>query len=201
VTDSINGEPVGEHPSSEEVAAYLSNALTANDSATLEAHLAVCLQCRREVTSARRLIRSHASPTLIRWVAPAAAAAAVLAVVLLSPLRSARLETPSKRATEDAAVSATMPKIRIVSPASGDTVKGSQVVFVWQGVRNASLYRLTLTDAGGSAVWTRDTSDTTLTLPASLSLGKGQNYFWFVDALGADGTAVTTGTHRFTAGH
>lgn len=200
MTDSFNGESVGEHPSSEEVAAYLSDALTANDRATLEAHLAVCQQCRREVTSARRLIRSHGSPRVLRWAVPAAAAA-VLAVVLFSPLPSGRLDTSSKRATEDAAVSATMPKIRIVSPASGDTVKGSQVVFVWQGVGNASLYRLTLTDASGSAVWTRDTSDTTLTLPASLSLAKGQSYFWFVDALGADGTAVTTGTHRFTAGH
>jgi hypothetical protein len=107
----------------------------------------------------------------------------------------------AKRAAEDAAVSATMPKIRIVSPASGDTVKGDQVVFVWQRVGNEPLYRLTLTDATGRAVWTRDTSDTTVTLPASSPLAKGQSYFWFVDALGSDGTALTTGVHRFTTGH
>jgi hypothetical protein len=200
VTESLNGESVGEHPSSEEVAAYLSNALTANDRATLEAHLAVCAQCRREVTSARRLIRSQGSSTALRWAVPAAAAA-VVAIVLLSPLRSGRVETLAKRAAEDAAVSATMPKIRIVSPASGDTVKGDQVVFVWQRVGNEPLYRLTLTDASGHAVWTRDTSDTTVALPTSLSLAKGQSYFWFVDALGADGIALTTGTHRFTTGH
>jgi anti-sigma factor ChrR (cupin superfamily) len=201
LTDSLNGEPVGEHPSSEEVAAYLSNALTPNDRAILEAHLAVCPQCRREVTSARRLIRSHASSTVVRWAVPAAAAAAVLAVVLLSPPKSDRLEVASRRAAQDAAVSATTPRISIVSPASADTVNGSQVVFVWQKVGKDLLYRLTLTDASGNAVWTKDTPDTTLTLPASLSLGKSQNYFWFVDALGADGTALTTGTHRFTTEH
>jgi hypothetical protein len=200
VTDSFNGEIVGEHPSSEELAAYLSNALTANERAKLEAHLAGCRQCRREVTSARQLLRSHGLPTARRWVVPAAAAA-VLAVVLFSSLRPTRMETSSKRGAEDAAVSATMPKIRIVSPASGDTVNGGQVVFVWQRAGNELLYRLTLTDASGRTVWTRDTSDTTLTLPASISLGKRQNYFWLVDALGADGTAITTGTHRFTAGH
>ena len=200
MTDSFNGEIVGEHPSSEELAAYLSSALTADERAKLEAHLAACRQCRREVTSARRLLRSHRSSTALRWAVPAAAAA-VLAVVLLSPPRSARMETSSTRATEDAAVSATMPKIRIVSPASGDTVNGGQVVFVWQRAGSEPLYRLTLTDASGRTVWTRDTSDTTLTLPASISLGKRQNYFWLVDALAADGTAITTGTHRFTAGH
>jgi anti-sigma factor ChrR (cupin superfamily) len=198
VTDSLNGDSLGEHPSSEEVAAYLSDALTANERTTLEAHLAVCPQCRREVTSARRLIRSHRSPMVRRWVVPAAAAAAVLAVVLLSPLRSARVERTASRAAEDAAVSATMPKIRIVSPVSGDTVSGSRMVFVWQKVGDASVYRLTLTDASGSAVWEKDGPDTTLALPANLSLAKGQHYFWFVDALGADGTALTTGTHRFT---
>jgi anti-sigma factor RsiW len=197
VTDSLNGEDLGEHPSSEEVAAYLSDALSVADHATLEAHLAVCPQCRREVTSARRLIRSHRSPPVRRWIVPAAAAA-VLAVVLLAPLRSSRVETTASRAAEDAAVSATMPRIRIVSPGSGDTVGGTRVVFVWQKAGNASLYRLTLTDASGSAVWAKDGPDTTFALPPNLPLAKGQNYFWFVDALGADGTALTTGTHRFT---
>lgn len=201
MTDSLNGDIVGEHPSSEDLAAYLSNTLTANERAKLEAHLAACRQCRREVTSARRFIRSRPSPPVLRWGVPAAAAAAVLAVVLLSPLRSGRLETSVKRAGEDAAVSAMMPRIRIVSPASGDTVKGSQVVFVWQSAGNKPLYRLTLTEASGSAVWTGDTSDTTLALPASVSLGRGQNYFWFIDALGADGDAITTGAHHFTVGY
>jgi hypothetical protein len=201
VTDSLNGEELGEHPTSEEVAAYLSYALPANDRAMLEAHLAVCPQCRREVTSARRLIRSQSSPTVRRWIVPAAAAAAVIAVVLLSPLRSGRLQTISQRAAEDAAVSATMPTIRIVSPASGDTVNRSRVLFAWQSVKAAPLYRLTLTDASGDAVWTKDTSDTTVSLPATVSLGDGKNYFWFVDALVADGTTLTTGSHRFTTEH
>ena len=197
MTDSLNGEDLGEHPTSEEVAAYLSDALSADERTTLEAHLAVCPQCRREVISARRLIRSHYSPPVRRWIIPAAAAA-VLAVVLLSPLRSGRVATTGSRAAEDAAVSATMPKIRVVSPAGGDTISGAHVVFVWQKAGNAALYRLTLTDASGSAVWAKDGPDTTLALPANVSLAKGQNYFWFVDALAADGAALTTGTHRFT---
>lgn len=201
VTDSLNGEDVGEHPSSEEVAAYLSNALSGKERTELEAHLAVCRQCRREVTSARRLLRAPLSPRVPRWIIPAAAAAAVLAFVVLSPLRSHRLETASTRATEDAAVSVTAPRILVIFPANGDTVRPKQVVFAWHRATNAPLYRVTLSDASGAAVWTGDTADSTITLPASVTMEKGRNYFWFVDALGADGTAITTGTNRFTVGY
>lgn len=201
MTDSLNGENVSEHPSSEEVAAYLSNALSTKELTELEAHLVACQQCRREVTSARRLLRAPVSPRVPRWIMPAVAAAAVLAVVVLSPLRSPRLETASTRAREDAAVSVTTPRIRIVSPVNGDTVRAKQVVFAWQRAANAPLYRVTLTDAGGAAVWTGNTSDTTITLPAGVSIEKARNYFWFVDALGPDGTAVTTGANRFTVGY
>jgi len=90
------------------------------------------------------------------------------------------------------------PGLRALAPVDRDTVEGSGLAFAWSSQPGRSLYRLTLTDASGRALWLRDTPDTTLALPVDVSLSGGVTYFWYVDALDADGRSVTTGTRRFT---
>lgn len=195
MTDPHNGEPVSEHPASEEIAAYLSDALTASDRAQLEAHLADCRSCRHEVTAARRLLRVPASRNRLRWAVPAVAAAALAGIVVVSSspdMPFGRGELVRGEQGTDA------PMIQAMSPANGETVDRGAVVFVWRHQIGNPLYRLTLTDGSARVVWTIETSDTTLTLPGDVSLAPGRTYFWLVDALGADGRSLTTGNQRFS---
>jgi hypothetical protein len=88
-------------------------------------------------------------------------------------------------------------RIGVVAPVEGAIVGTAPLVFVWRDQTGKPLFRFTLTDATGGEVWTRETGDTTVTLPASVSLAPGRTYFWTVDALGSDGRSLTTRNHRF----
>ena len=62
------------------------------------------------------------------------------------------------------------------------------------------LYHLTLTDPAGHALWLHETSDTAVAPPPNVSLTPGRTYYWYVDALDAGGSSLTTGTRRFMLG-
>jgi len=64
-------------------------------------------------------------------------------------------------------------------------------------VDSGSRYLIRVTDERGAAVWSTETGDTSVILPAEIALLSGRQYYWYVDALGADGRSLTTGTHRF----
>jgi hypothetical protein len=51
----------------------------------------------------------------------------------------------------------------------------------------------------GEPLWTLDTSDTSVTIPASVLLQVGRTYFWRVDAV-HDGVAATSGVIPFSIG-
>jgi hypothetical protein len=198
VTDPFSGEPMSQHPATEAIAAYLSGTLSPPEQTTLETHLAHCRPCRQEVTSAQRLIRSRTPRGRWLWVAPVAAAA-VLGVVLLGrwPRVPGSVNEPVRSGEEAGPEDAL--KLRALAPADRDTLSVRGLVFTWASQAGRPLYRLTLTDGSGHAVWLRDTSDTTLALPAEVSLDRGRTYFWYVDALDAEGRSLTTGTLRFTS--
>jgi hypothetical protein len=198
VTDLHSGEPLSEHPTAEDVAAYLSAALPPGDRAALEEHLAECRECRQQVTSARRLLRQHRAPKRAAWLIPAAAAAVlVLAMLFRAPggFRPGPEPIRSGQGTEGTEAAS---RIAVLAPADGDTVGLGAVVFVWRGQPGKPRYQFTLTDGSGRAVWTGATTDTTLTLPPAVSLDRGRTYFWTVDALSVDGRSLTTRNHRFS---
>jgi len=184
------------HPSPEQIAAYLSNALAPIERAAMEAHLARCRACRRQVTSAHALLRAR--PRSIRWIGLAAAAA--LALVLLRPWASRDTSAggPDIERARPAA-SAGSQAISALTPPDGDTVAAAGARFSWRGPRPELLYHLTLTDPGGRAVWATETRDTTVVLPPNVHLVPGARYFWYVDALGTDAASWTTGTRVFVA--
>jgi hypothetical protein len=88
-----------------------------------------------------------------------------------------------------------MPRIDVVTPVDGATIAPHQVRFQWRS-RAADSYRITLLTETGEPLWTEETSDTALTLPATITLEVGRLYFWRVDAV-ADGVSATTGIHKF----
>jgi hypothetical protein len=69
---------------------------------------------------------------------------------------------------------------------------------VWSSLGGRSLYRLTLTEGSGRAVWLHETSDTSAVVPGDVGLVLGERYYWYVDALDSSGASLTTGTRRFT---
>jgi putative zinc finger protein len=183
-----------DHPGPENIAAYLSGGLGVDDRARLEAHLARCRACRRQVTSAHALLRSRPRP--MRWVA--AAAVAALAIALIGPWSFRGANRPTSPDIERAAPGGTeTPAIVALTPIDGDTISATTAVFAWRPHGRDVLYRLSVTDGQGRAVWTTDTADTSIALPPNVRLTSGTRYYWYVDAVGANAVSWTTGTRVF----
>jgi hypothetical protein len=93
------------------------------------------------------------------------------------------------------------PALVAVAPVDGHMIRPDSsrpTRFIWKRDAPDAGYRLTLTDEGGSVRWSIDTSDTTVTLPDSVPLQRGQTYYWYIDALGGDGGTRTSGPRRLS---
>lgn len=157
-------------------------------------HLASCAHCRRVVASLAAALddpsvlaaAERGSRTARRWsrfVIPVAAAAA-LAITVLG--RYAGGDGPSVMHRAPAVTPLIRPEA--ISPVGvGDHVEQVR----WRTVPGAELYRVTLFQADGSALYEIETRDTTVALPDSLRLMRGSSYFWRVEA--------RTGWNRWSA--
>ena len=185
------------HLSDADLAGYLDHDLTPDERRNVETHIDRCATCRGELIALSRVVHAKStepqrSGLRARWWIPAAAAAAVIA--LLAPrltMRTPDVESiPRTRRVIDVEG---RPGLAIVSPSDG-AVTGGPLVFTWRA-GSADVYRITLLTESGDPVWTTDTSDTTVALPDSVPLQPGRAYFWRVDGIG-NGIAATTGVHR-----
>jgi Putative zinc-finger len=185
------------HPDTEDIAAYLNRSLPSAAHSDLEAHLASCRSCRREVISARRLVQAASLRSRWPMIVPAAVAALLALTLAGRAVLVPTVHRPGVRGPAAAAGTEKVPTIPAFSPPEGRSVPVGTVRFTWGGQLDQPLYRLTLTDGSGKALWVRDTGDTTLAVLADVALAPGRTYFWYVDALDANGEALTTGTRRF----
>jgi Putative zinc-finger len=187
-----------QHLTAEDVAAYLDRRLAADELTGLEAHLADCRQCREEAAAVKRMLIDRPIGRPI-WLVPIGlAAAAALAIAMLNVSSDPgspeeRLRTPGVTLPAES-----LSQIAVLSPADGDTIEAGTPAMLWSAVAGEPTYRLTLTDASGQPVWTTTTTDTSVTLPPNVILQPRKRYFWYVDALRADGRAASTGVRRFT---
>jgi len=178
------------------VAAYVERRLDDDERAVVEAHLATCAVCRREVVEVSRLLlkRRRASQFL-----PAAgiAAAALLALVAGVSLIGGPTKTGSEPTIR--AHSSSVPALTAVEPAPDVSLSvGDEIRFVWSAADAGSTYRLTVVDESGEPVWSAETSDTVALLMAQAAPVRAGTYFWFVDALASDGSTLTSGARRFS---
>jgi hypothetical protein len=120
------------------------------DRVTLEGHLADCRFCRHEVTSARRVLSRLESRRRLWRVAPMAAAAAI-ALFVFVPRRDTDPSSELMRAPDSADASLGRELIGVLAPQNGTTVAQGPVIFSWRSAGPRLLYRLTVTEAGGSS--------------------------------------------------
>jgi len=184
-----------QHLTPEELGAYLSNSLTDADRASVERHLAACDECRSELIEGQRAIATASSARPARRsgiYAIGLAAAAVVAFAFWPRSDVTRDQATIERNTNppDAGT------VTIVSPAPSAEIADSGAAFVWRH-NDGSSYKITVTDAAGRPLWSETTADTTAVPPSSLSLARGEQFFWYVDALKSDGSSVTSGVNSF----
>jgi len=183
------------HLTDEEVAGYIDRSLTAPERDEVDGHLASCAECRAEVRAAAQIVRDQGRRAMCIRGSVLAAAAAAVALIVTNPFAQDETRNPTLRGP-DAPLDVGDRLVTVVSPAEGASVQRTGLTFVWRPVEADARYRFTLTNVLGDDIWSADTRDTALMVPADVSLEPGERYLWYVDALLLDGRSVTTGTRR-----
>lgn len=185
-----------DHLTPETVAAWLDNRLSDGERAAAEVHMASCARCRQEIVELQALLaaspvtRSHR-----RILYPLAAAAALMLAIGIPAARTAWFG--SAPAPVDRTPPGGSARLLTIAPAADAALDGVPT-FSWHAADAGSRFKLTLVDDQGATLWSVDTGDTVVTLPPDIALVSGRTYFWYVDALGADGRSMTSGAQRFT---
>ena len=152
------------------------------------AHLLSCARCRSVVQAAGRLLADAAlAPELSgaaraatgrrwrRWSWPLGLAAAAALVLLLVPRHGDDGGAPGLRDTTQASAGAPVP----IAP-RGPVTRVERLI--WSRVPRVERYRSRLYDNEGGVLWTAETADTAVALPASVVLAPRVTYFWKVEA-------------------
>jgi anti-sigma factor RsiW len=166
------------HLEPDDMASLLDGNATAAARGRIEAHLAECAECRRELVQLDDIARTVPARRS-RWLVPLAATAAAAAVLLVIVVPRAGRDGDNEPVRHrEPAVSATAAPVTL-SPrgvvAAVDTLR-------WSRVPGADRYRMAIYDAGGTLVWEVTTADTGAAFPDSVTLEPGRPYFWSVRA-------------------
>ena len=165
-----------QHLQPDQVAAYVDGSLAGEVRPRVQAHLALCADCRGELVDVARIVGTLPGRRLVRrrvWI-PAAAAAA-LALFLARPV-----ETPSPTESGHRQTAVLTPGApRAILPA--DTVRSARSL-IWSSVAGADRYRLRLFDASGTVIWEAEIPDTLAALPDTVRLAVRRSYYWKVEA-------------------
>ena len=191
------------HLSEATIASYVDDALDAGARAAADRHLATCAACRAELSGVTDLVvglasagRNGSRRTVGRMLAAGAlAAAAVVGVLFVSPVRP-----PERAATAERTTRPTAATLEIVEPHVATSTVGAlrDGHIVWRSVEPQATYRVVVTDTTGATRWSVDTPDTAIAVPPSARLAAGARYYLYVDALRTDGWSLPTGPHVFT---
>jgi hypothetical protein len=160
-------------------------------------HLNECAECRDRLAAVAKLMDDSVVAREIELVAPAkvfplrrwtpprwaavtmVAAAAGLAIVLLTPTRSGiqRLQNVPSEVRREGTLTTTAPP-QILSPRG---FAGSNDSLRWTTVVGADLYRVQIWNRDGTIVWSTETRTTSVPVPSQL-IAAGGSYLWEVKA-------------------
>lgn len=186
------------HLDADLVAAYLDGGLPDSERESLEAHLYECDECCEEVAVLDGTVRTTPrSPFLRRYLAPVAAAAAILAAVLVA---RPWLESPGTPGVVpevlERAPDMESTRIEALSPDPGAVVELGSAMLGWRSGGDGARYQITVTTVEGDSIWVATTADTMAALPAGTLEPDGE-YLWYVDAILPDGRTASTGVSHF----
>lgn len=187
-------------PSASEVAAFIDGTLADGDRERVETYFADNPSSRRELIQASKIVSTLPAERGrdTRWAQISGlVAAAAVAVILLRPggLPPKPVSSPSgQRGVLEETQSVT-----VVAPGAELTAGGARRAFVWRSIEGAT-YRLVVSDAAGKTILRQNTSDTTVSVPASFDVLGAGTYYWTVDASAPDGSSITSGVREFTIG-
>jgi len=163
------------------LADFVDGRLSPEARAPVVAHLLTCARCRGVVTATSGFAADAAALSRgagrrwRRWSLPLGLAAAAALVVLLLPRGADDGSSPGLREPTDTSVVAPLP----IAP-RGAVPRVDRLV--WSSVPRVERYRLRLYTGDGDVLWTKETTDTSVTLPNSVVLSPQVTYFWKVEA-------------------
>jgi len=172
-------------PPDDQIAALAEGSLDVEERDALLPHVGSCSHCRALLASLSRarssLVGAKQLDVLgrpgdvvkrgVRWrsiMIPVAAAAVLLLMIWSRAERSPLREPP-----------ATLQAPRPIRPVAQVAAPTS---LVWSSIPQAGRYRVTIFDREGGVVWETQTADTSVSLPDTVHLGYGVEYYWKVSA-------------------
>ena len=162
-----------------DLAAYLDRTLSAEHRATVEDHLALCDECRRELRDINSILRS-ARPKRRRLARIGPVVAAAAAIILLIAVPRGPSPSDVDPAHRDAPVSVDQrPSIGVATVIPDQP---GAYLLSWSRIDRADRYRVSIFDATGTVAWRTETRDTSAILPPSAGLTIKNRYLWRVDA-------------------
>lgn len=192
MTTEHTGDPTGDrevHVTIELLSQYLDQMLAPADRSAVEAHLAECGACRSELIEVHRVLRGTVNRRRTgRW---AFGLAAAIAMLIVGWRMSADGPAPDRFRADPAETS-----IAAVAPAADAELPGAGLTFRWRSVGPDAQYHLTISYPNGTPVWRSITGDTALRPPDSIVSRLSGPYFWTVDAIRIDGTAISSDPRR-----
>jgi hypothetical protein len=183
------------HIGADELAAYLDRTLPDADRRRVEAHLSSCDECRAELIASRDAVASapcRKSPSFRSWGVIGTAVAAAAVIIATSIISRSRPDRSIERDPNVAAAAVT-----VASPADGSSLGADRIV-AWHRLADNTSYRITVADQSAQPIYTTTVRDTSAVIPPSIALARGGKYFWYVDAIRADGTTATSGLKSFS---
>jgi hypothetical protein len=157
------------------------------------AHTAACGFCRAQVAAAALALGSApVAAEIARLNRPVwgrrsrrlagiggLAAAAVVAVLFVARQPSDPAADPGAHRDPEAGVPAAQAPV-LLSPV--DATVHRPVVLDWRRSNGATQYQVAVFDAEGTVMWKKETTDSTVTIPADVRLEGGVTYWWRVEA-------------------
>ncbi len=86
----------------------------------------------------------------------------------------------------------------LLTPRDGATLGSPSTRFRWQRHPETTAYRFSLFKVNRSLIWSALVRDTTLVIPASVQLQRGQTFLWSVEAILLEEATAHSELHAFT---